>query len=589
MRTWKKYLALLLSVMMFMTMLPASVIGTEAEEIPDPIVEADVQPDDPGEGGIVPDPEPADTAPEAEPQEYSNDADILPDGGGKSDIFAKLANRGYLYLSTSGKEFTVYADSKREAEDCRVVKDGFSVLYVDGRDGDMIHVRFTDQFGKEHAGYIGIGDFTLLSDEEASDIAVAFSIPSVLVEGVEIFGTEIFVEEAEEPEPQPEEEAVIAPDEEVIASAEEQKNDEAAGDQQDVQEDVQEDAQPANAEEPKQDEAADIQPDIAPDEKQGEPVKEEIQPIVIPDAKPAEKQEENKDDNIEPAAIEPLPVQGESKTVASRNVDISVVSGDIPEGAAVVSSQYSAADSKRIYDKYVLGIEEEPVKLRGRMLKSAAKSVANDADIAPELSGEAAEGNYAEGVTTKQIPGKAKTGTQSGYAVFGVGIDVNGVEFTGTGEFNVTIRPENDINIRSGIREDAEIKDVSFELYHVHNGVEKIDLPKENVVVSADGTIVNSPSEEQKPGVVMFRGPLPNDISDITKAATNLIGTLDYMEWIDNRRWNMVTVDGITVMLPEDDPTAAIASLVVLNDKHGILSKNIKTIDMRDNARILVK
>ena len=107
--------------------------------------------------------------------------------------------------------------------------------------------------------------------------------------------------------------------------------------------------------------------------------------------------------------------------------------------------------------------------------------------------------------------------------------------------------------------------------------------------LSADGTVVNSPSEEKKPGVVMFRGPLPNDISDITKAATNLIGELDYMEWIDNHRWNLVTSDGITVMLPEENPTGAIASLVVLNDKHNILSKNIKTIDMRDSARILVK
>ena len=107
--------------------------------------------------------------------------------------------------------------------------------------------------------------------------------------------------------------------------------------------------------------------------------------------------------------------------------------------------------------------------------------------------------------------------------------------------------------------------------------------------LSADGTVVNSPSEEKKPGVVMFRGTLPNDISDITKAATNLIGELDYMEWIDNHRWNLVTKDEITVMLPEENPTGAIASLVVLNDKHNILSKNIKTIDMRDSARILVK
>ena len=107
--------------------------------------------------------------------------------------------------------------------------------------------------------------------------------------------------------------------------------------------------------------------------------------------------------------------------------------------------------------------------------------------------------------------------------------------------------------------------------------------------LSADGTVVNNPSEEKKPGVVMFRGPVPNDISQITKSATNLIGDLDYIEWIDDRRWNIVTTNDITVMLPEENPDAAIASLIVLNDKHNILSKNIKTIDMRDSARILVK
>ena len=107
--------------------------------------------------------------------------------------------------------------------------------------------------------------------------------------------------------------------------------------------------------------------------------------------------------------------------------------------------------------------------------------------------------------------------------------------------------------------------------------------------LSADGTIVNSPSEEKKPDVVMFRGNLPNDISDITKSATNIITDIDYMEWIDNRRWNIVTPDGITVMLPEENPTAAIGSLVVLNNQYNILSKNIKVIDMRDSARILVK
>lgn len=107
--------------------------------------------------------------------------------------------------------------------------------------------------------------------------------------------------------------------------------------------------------------------------------------------------------------------------------------------------------------------------------------------------------------------------------------------------------------------------------------------------LSADGTIVKKPSPENTPETVLFRGPVPNDISDITKAATNIINDLEYLEWIDNRRWNVITNGGITVMLPETDPVAAIGTLVTMNKNNGILSKNIKVIDMRDSARILVK
>ena len=107
--------------------------------------------------------------------------------------------------------------------------------------------------------------------------------------------------------------------------------------------------------------------------------------------------------------------------------------------------------------------------------------------------------------------------------------------------------------------------------------------------LSADGTIVNQPSEENKPGAVIFRGEIPHDITEITKAATSLIGDLKYLEMVDNRRWNLYTNGGILVMLPEGDPVAALGSLVTLNQKHKILNKNIKVIDMRDNARILVK
>lgn len=107
--------------------------------------------------------------------------------------------------------------------------------------------------------------------------------------------------------------------------------------------------------------------------------------------------------------------------------------------------------------------------------------------------------------------------------------------------------------------------------------------------LSADGTVVNRPTGVRDDAHVVFRGTVPNDISEITTAAHNLVGILDCLEWIENRRWNLHTFGGITVMLPEKNPVAAIGALVTLNNNHKILSRDITVIDMRDDARILVK
>lgn len=107
--------------------------------------------------------------------------------------------------------------------------------------------------------------------------------------------------------------------------------------------------------------------------------------------------------------------------------------------------------------------------------------------------------------------------------------------------------------------------------------------------LSADGTIVNKPTDTRNQNTVVFRGTVPNDISEITNTAHNMIGKLDYLEYIENRRWNLHTLEGITVMLPEKNPSAAIASLMIMDKNYKLLSKDIDVIDMRDDARILVK
>ena len=107
--------------------------------------------------------------------------------------------------------------------------------------------------------------------------------------------------------------------------------------------------------------------------------------------------------------------------------------------------------------------------------------------------------------------------------------------------------------------------------------------------LSGDGTIVQTPLDVRDGGAIVFRGKLPNDISEITTAAHTLAQHINYLEWIENRRWNIITTGGITVMLPENDAVAAVRGLNSLNEAQRILDKNIKIIDMRDPSRILVK
>ncbi len=107
--------------------------------------------------------------------------------------------------------------------------------------------------------------------------------------------------------------------------------------------------------------------------------------------------------------------------------------------------------------------------------------------------------------------------------------------------------------------------------------------------VSGDGTIINTPTDLRPDNSVVFRGALPTDIVDIAKAGHNIASQLDYFEWIENRRWNIQTTDGITILLPENDPTAAISALMLMDKNHKILSRKIQTLDMRDSARTLVK
>ena len=107
--------------------------------------------------------------------------------------------------------------------------------------------------------------------------------------------------------------------------------------------------------------------------------------------------------------------------------------------------------------------------------------------------------------------------------------------------------------------------------------------------LSADGTKIETPSTERDENTIVFKGTLPNDLTDIIKNASVISEYIDYMNMVESRRWNIHTKNGTTIYLPENNPYVAINTLNRLNQTHKLLSRNIEIIDMRDNARILVK
>ena len=107
--------------------------------------------------------------------------------------------------------------------------------------------------------------------------------------------------------------------------------------------------------------------------------------------------------------------------------------------------------------------------------------------------------------------------------------------------------------------------------------------------LSADGTKINTPSTERNDNSIVFQGDLPDNLSDIISGVSAISKYIDYINMVESRRWNIHTKTGTTIYLPEKDPIAAINKIKVLNQTHKLLSKKLDIIDMRDNARILVK
>jgi cell division protein FtsQ len=107
--------------------------------------------------------------------------------------------------------------------------------------------------------------------------------------------------------------------------------------------------------------------------------------------------------------------------------------------------------------------------------------------------------------------------------------------------------------------------------------------------LSSDGTKINTPTSERNENSIVFMGQLPENLTDVINSVSVLSKDIDYITYIESRRWNIHTKNGITIYLPEKNMDVAINKINRLNHTHKLLSRKLEIIDMRDSTRILVK
>ena len=109
--------------------------------------------------------------------------------------------------------------------------------------------------------------------------------------------------------------------------------------------------------------------------------------------------------------------------------------------------------------------------------------------------------------------------------------------------------------------------------------------------LSAEGEKIDYPQETPIENSIVFMGKTTTGLKEIVSIIkeTTLVNKIDYITMVESRRWNIYLKNGIIIYLPEKNPLNAVNTIIDLDKRYNILSRDIKVIDLRNNQKILVK
>ena len=112
-------------------------------------------------------------------------------------------------------------------------------------------------------------------------------------------------------------------------------------------------------------------------------------------------------------------------------------------------------------------------------------------------------------------------------------------------------------------------------------------------VIDQDGEVINGtePQDFAHLPLVVGKGASTRAgaLIAMLQGAPNLQNRVTAAIWVAERRWNLQIDGAINIRLPETEPAAALAKLAKIERDHGLLQKDVVTIDLRVPDRLVVR
>lgn len=112
-------------------------------------------------------------------------------------------------------------------------------------------------------------------------------------------------------------------------------------------------------------------------------------------------------------------------------------------------------------------------------------------------------------------------------------------------------------------------------------------------VVDRTGAVMSETLQPRHVGLPLVVGAGANkrleEAVDLMNSAPSVRPRIRAAVLVAERRWNLITVDGIEILLPEQDPAAALARVAQLQDAKKLLDRDLVVVDMRVPDRLFVR